>query len=190
MTSKLDISFHVHNDLWKARLKPYQKTIRNILETAASEVVMPNANFSQEHSDWPGKFSDVASSSKKNVDTSLRWYDKNPVFEIAVVLADDAFIKDLNSQYRGKNKATNVLSFPDEDFSITNNLGDIVLAFETIEKEAREQEKTFRDHAGHLLVHGFLHLLGHDHMEEKEALIMENKEIKILKKLDINNPYL
>ncbi len=158
MNNILDISFHVHNDLWKARLKPYQKTIRNIMEVAAVEMKLRSAAGQK--------------------------------IEVALVLADDAFVKGLNSQYRGKNKPTNVLSFPDDDYAVTNNLGDIVFAFETIEKEAREQEKTFRDHVGHLLVHGFLHLLGHDHMEEKEALLMENKEIKILKKLGINNPYL
>lgn len=110
--------------------------------------------------------------------------------EIAVVLADDAFMKNLNSQYRGKNKPTNVLSFPDSDFITSHNLGDIVLALETIEKEAREQKKTFRNHTAHLLTHGFLHLLGYDHMEEKQADIMEKMEIKILKKLGVNNPYL
>ncbi len=159
MMADLDISFHTYNDSWKARLKPYQKTIRNILEAAVSEMKLKAASKGQKT-------------------------------EIAVVLADDAFVKDLNNQYRGKNKPTNVLSFPDGDFAVTNNLGDIVLAYETIQKEALEQGKTFRDHAAHLLVHGFLHLLGHDHLDEKEAAIMENKEINILKKLGINNPYL
>lgn len=109
-------------------------------------------------------------------------------FEVAVVLADDAFVKDLNSQYRGKNKPTNVLSFSASP--MTSELGDIVLAIETIEKEAREQKKTSRNHATHLLVHGFLHLLEYDHIEEKQADIMEKMEIKILKKLGVNNPYL
>lgn len=162
MTTNLDISFHVHNYLWKARLKPYQKTIRNIMEVAAVEMKLRSAAGQK--------------------------------IELSVVLADDAFVKGLNSQYRGKNKPTNVLSFPSSPDTnhqppITD-LGDIVFAFETIEKEAREQEKTFRDHMAHLIVHGFLHLLGHDHMDEKEAHLMENKEIKILKKLGINNPYL
>ncbi len=109
-------------------------------------------------------------------------------FEIAVVLTDDAFVKDLNSQYRGKNKPTNVLSFPASP--MTSELGDIVLAIETIEKESREQKKTFRNHATHLLVHGFLHLLEYDHIEEKQADIMEKMEIKILEKLGVTNPYL
>lgn len=152
MTKKLDITFHVENPVWKVKLRPYTKTVQEIL------------------------------------DTCLCWYDKKGDFEIAVVLADDAFVQNLNKQYRGKDKPTNVLSFP---ASLGDGeLGDIILAFETIEREAAEQQKTFRNHATHLLVHGFLHLLGYDHIEEKEAEIMEKLEIKILKKLGISNPYL
>jgi probable rRNA maturation factor len=107
-------------------------------------------------------------------------------FELAIVLADDAFVKNLNHAYRGKNKPTNVLSFPSDE---AGQLGDIVLAFETVEREAGEQQKTFRAHATHLLVHGVLHLLGHDHEIEAEAELMESKEVKILKKLGIADPY-
>lgn len=111
--------------------------------------------------------------------------------EVSVVLADDTFIRELNRDYRGKNKATNVLSFPNEDFSQDDpHIGDLVLALETIEDEAKKQHKTFRDHTTHLLVHGMLHLLGYDHEDDKEGDEMEAKEIKILKKLDITNPYL
>ncbi|MDE3060386.1 MAG: rRNA maturation RNase YbeY [Pseudomonadota bacterium] len=106
--------------------------------------------------------------------------------EIAVVLADDAFVRDLNKTYRGRDKPTNVLSFPgDGDY-----LGDIILALETVEREAREQGKTARDHAKHLLVHGTLHLLGYDHEREGEARRMEALEIKILRNLSVANPYL
>lgn len=106
--------------------------------------------------------------------------------EITVVLADDKFIKSLNRDFRGKDKPTNVLSFPGEE----EHLGDIVLALETIECEADAQGKSFKDHTKHLLVHGTLHLLGYDHERDIEAQIMEEKEIKILKKLKVNNPYL
>lgn len=106
--------------------------------------------------------------------------------EIGIILADDPFIRELNHTYRGKDKPTNVLSFEGEGAY----LGDIVLAFETVAREAQEQGKTFRDHATHLIVHGTLHLLGHDHMRRKEAEDMEAKEIKILKKLGVANPYL
>ena len=111
--------------------------------------------------------------------------NKSETFEVAVVLADDAFVQNLNREYRGKNQPTNVLSFPNS----SPNLGDIILALETVQREAKEQEKTFRDHTIHLLVHGFLHLLGYDHLQEKDAEKMERKEIKILKNLCITNPY-
>ena len=104
--------------------------------------------------------------------------------EIAIVLADDKFIRDLNKTYRGKDKATNVLAFPHEKG------GDIVLALETIEHEAKEQGKSLRNHVMHLVVHGTLHLLGHDHIGKKEAERMERLEIKTLKKLGVKNPYL
>lgn len=106
--------------------------------------------------------------------------------EVAVVLASDAFVRQLNHQYRGKDKPTNVLSFPGDGES----LGDIVLARQTVAKEAKAQGKTFKAHATHLLVHGMLHLSGHDHARGKEAAAMEALEIRILKKLGVSNPYL
>lgn len=119
--------------------------------------------------------------------------------EISLVFADDAFIRELNKTYRGKDKPTNVLSFPQYEpkeipEKIEGNLpfislGDIVLAYETIEREAQEQEKSFEDHFLHLIVHGLLHLLGHDHEEDDEAEIMENLEIRILEGIGIKNPY-
>lgn len=106
--------------------------------------------------------------------------------ECCVVLADDKFIRDLNSQYRGSNKPTNVLSFEGEE----QYLGDVVISFETIEREAKGQGKSFNNHATHMLVHGLLHLGCYDHESDKTAEAMEKMEIKILKKLNVSNPYL
>jgi probable rRNA maturation factor len=105
--------------------------------------------------------------------------------EVCVVLANDAFVRNLNRDFRRKDKPTNVLSFPGDE-----HLGDIILARQTILREAKEQGKTARDHAVHLIVHGMLHLQGYDHEHEKDAKAMEALEIKILKKLGISNPYL
>ncbi len=106
--------------------------------------------------------------------------------EISIVLAGDDFIQDLNKTYRGKDKPTNVLSFPQDD---PGCLGDVILALETIRREAVEQGKSLTDHTLHLVVHGVLHLLGHDHENDQDAEIMEQIEIKVLAVLGIKNPY-
>lgn len=116
--------------------------------------------------------------------------------EVSVTLTNDASIRILNRDHRGKDKPTNVLSFPLWDF-VTEYpsggrevpVGDIVIAFETIKREAVEQKKPVQDHFSHMLVHGFLHLLGYDHRNNEEADTMEALEIKILAKLGIKNPY-
>ena len=105
--------------------------------------------------------------------------------ELSVVLADDAFVQNLNRDYRDKDKPTNVLSFPQD----TPMLGDVVLAYETVKREAEEQDKGFEDHLAHLLVHGVLHLLGYDHEDDKQAEEMEALEVEILSRLSIKNPY-
>ena len=107
---------------------------------------------------------------------------------LTILLADDARLKELNSQFRGENKATNVLSFPSEAARDTY-LGDIALAYGVTAQEARKDAKRFVDHAMHLTVHGVLHLLGFDHQTERDAGRMEPLETKILGELGIADPY-
>jgi probable rRNA maturation factor len=109
--------------------------------------------------------------------------------ELAIVLTDDSAIRALNRDWRGIDKPTNVLSFPAKNGSLKPHLGDIVLAFETIEREARGEDKPFADHVAHLAVHGFLHLLGYDHERDEDALEMEKAEREILRALKIPDPY-
>ncbi|ODT70295.1 MAG: rRNA maturation RNase YbeY [Pelagibacterium sp. SCN 63-23] len=111
--------------------------------------------------------------------------------EISVLLTDDAEQRELNAQWRGKDSATNVLSFPQiEPFGpVMGLLGDITLARETLEREALELDKSLDDHFTHLMVHGFLHILGYDHIEEDEAQQMESLETQILAGLGIDDPY-
>ncbi|WP_264478246.1 rRNA maturation RNase YbeY [Microvirga rosea] len=112
--------------------------------------------------------------------------------EVSVMLTDDASIRELNRQWRGKDKATNVLSFPAPEqpgFEGPRHLGDIALAYETLVREAEEESKTLADHFAHLVVHGILHLLGYDHEVEAEAEVMEALEVKALATLGIADPY-
>ncbi len=110
---------------------------------------------------------------------------------LAVALADDAAVRRLNFTYRGKDKPTNVLSFPDGagDPEGPAALGDLILAYETVAREAAEQGKPLADHLRHLTVHGVLHLLGWDHQREAEAEAMEGLERRILAGLGVPDPY-
>jgi probable rRNA maturation factor len=112
--------------------------------------------------------------------------------ELAVVLSDDASIQTLNRQWRNIDKPTNVLSFPSGAPRHDGQpvlLGDIVIAYETTAAEARAEGKPFLHHLSHLAVHGFLHLVGHDHETDPEADAMEALEQDILARLDIPDPY-
>jgi probable rRNA maturation factor len=110
--------------------------------------------------------------------------------EISVLFCDDRFIRDLNYKWRGIDKPANVLSFPaGGDAASTPLLGDIVIAFETASQEASEAARPLRDHVAHLLVHGFLHLIGHDHIGAAEAAAMEGLERAILGRLGFADPF-
>ena len=112
--------------------------------------------------------------------------------EISLLLGDDEAVRALNRAWRGKDKATNVLSFPANPhpgMPGPQPLGDIALAFETVAREAEIEGKTLADHAAHLIVHGVLHLLGYDHETEAEAEIMEALEVEALARLGIADPY-
>lgn len=112
--------------------------------------------------------------------------------ELTVRIVDRTEITTLNRDYRGKNKATNVLSFPAElpDHIELPLLGDVVICAPIVVQEAREQNKQTQHHWAHMIVHGTLHLLGYDHIDDSEATVMEGLEINILADLNIQNPYL
>ena len=106
---------------------------------------------------------------------------------VAVALADDQAVRKLNAVHRGKDKPTNVLSYPSAERGF---LGDVVLARQTVQREARSQRKRLADHVAHLVVHGTLHLLGYDHETgEDDAERMEALERRILSRLGVSDPY-
>jgi len=120
-------------------------------------------------------------------------HESAPPSEISIVLSDNEHIRELNKHHRGMDKPTNVLSFPAARMKTPAGtprfLGDIVIAYETVEREASEEAKPFEDHLSHLVVHGVLHLLGYDHEDDEEAETMESHERQILAKLGIPDPY-
>ncbi len=127
-------------------------------------------------------------------------------FSVSLMGCDDARIAVLNADFRGKPQPTNVLSWPSEergaefvgeapeppepgDAEAPESLGDIAIAWETCAREAEDQEKAMGDHVTHLIVHGVLHLLGYDHVEDEDAALMEGLEVRILASLGVSDPY-
>ena len=126
------------------------------------------------------------------LDTALAGIGRDT--EIVVRIVDEAESAELNHDYRGKQGPTNILSFPFEAPDIpgfeSELLGDLVVCAPVLAKEAIEQGKPLNNHWAHIIIHGVLHLLGYDHIDEAEAEAMESQEIAILAKLEIPNPYI
>ena len=114
---------------------------------------------------------------------------------LTIRLSNDKDIKDFNLKWKGINKPTNILSFLNNDnlFSFENNmiyLGDIIVSYDTILKEVKSKKIDFQDHLSHILIHGILHLKGYTHDKEEDARLMQNEEKRLLKNLNIKNPYI
>ena len=156
------------------------------------------------HPAWRKTLRGGAALSRKAATAALAELEWGSAGEVSIVLADDAFVRGLNRDYRGEDSATNVLAFPGtpesgkgsaaaEPTSAPSDaprlFGDVVLAHETVVAEAAEQGKPLGDHLAHLVVHGVLHLFGYDHHTYAEAVIMERLEATILARLAIEDPY-
>jgi probable rRNA maturation factor len=111
--------------------------------------------------------------------------------EVSVLLVGERRSRTLNARYRGRDKSTNVLSFPAPPVAAQSSglLGDLVICPAVLRAEAREQDKNVRAHWAHMVVHGLLHLLGYDHERAPDAQRMERREVRVLRQLGISNPY-
>jgi probable rRNA maturation factor len=143
---------------------------------------------------WLEFYPDAAAVATRAADAALAEGARDARFIVDITLTNDEEQRRLNSTYRGVDRPTNVLAFPQGSTDATSTdvpvlLGDVVLAFETVCREAAEQKKTFADHLSHLVVHGVLHLLGFDHENADEAGAMEALELKILAGLGVPDPY-
>lgn len=169
MTSETDLNHHidiaVQDPVWE-QLGNIETIINEACQKALQSAIMPKVAFGKS-------------------------------LELSIALANDDLVHVLNREYRDKDKPTNVLTFASmdaDDFEEQAmieplNIGDIILAYQTIEQECQEQGKFLMDHIRHLVVHGTLHLLGYDHQDDDEATDMETLEIRILEQLGVQNPY-
>jgi len=123
---------------------------------------------------------------KRAVSAALAEVGADDAADLTLKLTTDKRVQKLNAEFRGKDKPTNVLSFP---AGLDDYLGDIAIAYGVTAREAKESKKTLLDHTVHLTVHGVLHLLGYDHETTRQANVMEPLEVRILKTLKIANPY-
>jgi probable rRNA maturation factor len=163
-------------------------------------------SISLEAGDWEAAVADVEQRVEAAARAAFDAADRPDILgvapaEMSLVLADDALVRTLNRDYRDKDKPTNVLSFAlldgsdDTDDVLARDegmpilIGDVILAFETVQREAREQGKSVEDHLTHLVIHGVLHLRGYDHLSDPDADRMERLETSILARMGIADPY-
>ena len=173
-----------------------------------TEMNKPELNIVINDSRWEDKLATIDDLCRHIFTTTFAFMAKEEPSELFTTkaalnvnlsLSNDEEVHRLNKEFRNMDKPTNVLSFanvddPDFEEELANStevleLGDIIIALETLEREAQEQSISLQDHLSHLLVHGLLHLLGYDHQEDDEAEHMESLEVKILQQLNIKNPY-
>jgi probable rRNA maturation factor len=153
----------------------------------------PLIDIEIEDDGWLDVLPDVQNVVESGVAAALAAVEIEGQADVVVLLCNDAEMRELNREYRKKDKATNVLSFPAPKAmrvkGVLEHLGDVALGLETCVREAKEQGKTLKNHVMHLSVHGTLHLLGYDHMTDEEAEEMESLERDILKGLGVPDPY-
>jgi probable rRNA maturation factor len=156
---------------------------------AASPGVTLDVEIVRHGDAWGGEVTDAALGQAARAALAAAGPLPQAIYQVTLVLTDDGEMRTLNRTWRGEDAPTNVLSFPAGEFGAQDFLGDVVLAYETTCQEAREQDIALHDHVLHLVVHGVLHLLGFDHIEDDEAKRMEELERTALATLGIGDPY-
>ena len=143
------------------------------------------------HEPWRAALPNLEHLSALAVEQALATLSDPKLGELSLAFVSDAQIQALHHNYREKDKPTNVLSFPAAGpvSGPAAMLGDVVIALETVETEAKQKLISVQDHTAHLIIHGFLHLQGYDHETDQDAAQMEGLEIQALAALDIDNPY-
>ncbi len=155
----------------------------------------PRVEVTISHSGWRDSLPEAAECAVAATAAAWRAAGETPGAraEISLLLTDDAAVQTLNARHRAQDKPTNVLSFPLEEHPVSSSepwlVGDVVLACETVNREARAQGKPMADHFRHLVVHGILHLLGYDHETDEDAAVMEKLEVEALASLGVADPY-
>jgi len=152
---------------------------------AAIDVIIASAR-------WTTSLRTPAAIVRRAAKAALESHGPKGASEFTILLTTDAAVRALNATFRGKDKATNVLSFPADAPAVKGQpraLGDIALAYGVLVREAKDEGKTLKAHLSHLVVHGVLHLLGYDHGHDEDAVTMERLEKKILARLGIADPY-
>ena len=183
----MKINLDLQNVLEQAKLEHVLPTFEQIsgwLSLALSVLKQQQSTDSTNHVQGAHCQENIQENPQESNDSEL-------AFEVTVRICDSAESQQLNNDYRGKDKPTNVLSFVFEAPTHIESpfLGDLVICAALVEREAKEQNKAILDHWAHLCIHGLLHLLGYDHIEEEEALEMENLETHVLAQLGIDDPY-
>jgi probable rRNA maturation factor len=147
------------------------------------------------HANWRIALPDARRVTRKAAKAALALDAAAHAGEVSLVLADDVLLRTLNSDYRGIDKATNVLAFaygegePQAASGVRDTLGDVIISFERTEAEAKLSGISLGDHLSHLVIHGVLHLLGYDHVDDDDAEIMEALEARVLAGIGIADPY-
>ena len=153
-------------------------------------MIVSSEKFKVEFFDQPKYVADHTDQIKKTLNQFIEFFDILKL-DLEVSFCKENQIRAVNKKFRGKDAATNVLSFPDEEQKKLSNqcIGELLICQNILEKEALDQEKTTFDHFIHLMIHSMLHIVGYGHENENDAILMETKEVEFLSKIGVKDPY-